>query len=86
MKNIIRSQANTLNNDLWNAITDMLEKDGIDYMNEKDVLKLTSFDNGDQMLVYKDKPYCLWTQPKIEFGKSDEFETVVRAEIILKKI
>jgi hypothetical protein len=63
----------------------MFEKDGIDYMNNKGLFRVGI--RGDtNTLFYKDKPYCMWTEPKIEFGLPDELHTTIRAEILLKKL
>lgn len=83
---IMTDGSTNLYSDLWNAITDMLEKDGIDYMNEIGVIRVGQ-NKESTTLFYKDKPYCCWTtDPKIEFGLSDQTTTTIRMEILLKKL
>lgn len=81
----IQSQGDTLYGNLWNNITDMFEKDNIDYFNEKDSLRLVTSTDGNTILMYKGNPYCTWNNPSIEFGLRDELNTTVRATIILRK-
>lgn len=81
----IKSQSDTLYSDLWNKITDMLEKDNIDYFNEKESIRLITSTDGHNVLFYNDNPYCAWNNPTIEFGLSDGLNTTIRAEILLRK-
>lgn len=85
MRQIISDTSTGLHNDLWNAITDMFEKDGIDYMNEKDVIRIGVRGNT-STLFYKDKPYCMWSDPVITTGCHDEFFVKIRCEIKLIKL
>lgn len=80
------TEANTLYSDLWNHIIKMFEDDGIDYMNEAGSIKTVRFDNGDTIITYKDKPYCLWTQFNIATDSSDDNYFKVRGETILRKL
>lgn len=83
---IISDNAYSLYSDLWNAIIKMFEKDGIDYMTDKDLFRVGICSNGTSTMFYKDVPYCEWTEPKIEFGLPAELHTTIRAEILLKKL
>lgn len=83
---IISDNAHSLYSDLWNAIITMFENDGIDYMNEKDSIRIGVSTDRSSTLFYKDKPYCVWTEPKIEYWLPDETHTTIRAEIKLKKL
>jgi len=83
---IISDNAHSLYSDLWNAIIVMFEKDGIDYMNEKGSIRIGVSTDRNSTLFYKDKQYCVWTEPKIEFGLPDELHTTIRAEIKLQKL
>lgn len=86
INHVISDNSSSLYSDLWNAIIAMFEKDGIDYMNEKDVIRVGIGVGGTSTLFYKDAPYCAWTEPKIEFGLADETSTTIRCEILLRKL
>lgn len=85
IQSLVSDTSSSIYNDLWKAITDMFDKDGIDYMNEKDSIRV-GMTKDSSTLFYKDKPYCAWSTPKMDFGNSDEKFVTIRMEILLKKL
>lgn len=80
------SVTNSVMNDLWIAIKNMFVEDGIDYLSDSNNIKITATSNGDNLITYMGSPYCVWSAPKIEMGLSDDLNTSIRCEILLKKL
>lgn len=71
--------------DLWRRIKEMFESDGIDYVADKDYIRIGQLPSGENTLFYKERPYCYWDESDISHKDSCNKYTI-KAEIKLIKL